>query len=60
MSRENRSAGRRLLKVVQSLSGGVLFGYGISLLAAGIMDSTALVAVLMGLLGILEGAFPTR
>lgn len=59
MSTENRSAaGRRLLKAVQSLSGGVLFGYGLSLFTAGIVNSTALVALLMGLLGVLEGVFP--
>lgn len=58
---ENRGVlAGRLLKVLQSLFGGVLLGYGLSLILAGIFNSSALVALLMGLLGVLEGAFPTR
>lgn len=54
----DRSVVDRPLKVLQSLFGGVLFGYGLSLVVAGILNSSALVALLIGLLGVLEGAFP--
>lgn len=60
---ENRGVvmmGGRPLKVLQSLFGGVLLGYGLSFILAGIFNSSALVALLMGLLGVLEGTFPTR
>ncbi len=55
---ENRSVVDRSLKVLQALFGGMLLGYGLSLTVAGIFNSSALVALLMGLLGVLEGAFP--
>lgn len=48
----------RPLKVLQSLSGGVSLGYGLALVVAGSTDSLAIVALLVGLLGVLEGAFP--
>lgn len=60
MSENNndRSVADRLLKVLQSVCGGVLLGYGLSLASAGVFNSSALVALLIGLLGVLEGAFP--
>lgn len=52
------SAVDRPLKAAQSLFGGVSLGYGLALVVAGSTDALAIVALLIGLLGVLEGLFP--